>query len=1033
MRFKLKSLAKIFLLLMLCLTSIYSFGASSILTTNTSFNTEDEDYIEISVSLNVPKLGGTEISALIEDDNVFLSITELFGFLKVKAEVTPGFNLIEGFFIDEKASYIIDRVNNTITYKGKVYALKPRVLVRSETQLYLRLNYFGEIFGLECSFNFRSLSVTLNTSVELPIIKELRQEQMRKNIRQISGEIEADSTIGRKYPFFRLGSADWNIASTQEIGGKTSSRVGMNIGTALVGGEANLNLSYTPGTPFLPREQYYYWRYANNNQKILKQALVGKLSTNSTATLSSSVVGFQLSNTPTTYRRSYGTYTISHVTEPGWTVELYVNNVLLDYKKADASGFFTFDVPLIYGSTSIRLQYYGPWGEVRSEEKEISVPFNFLPQGTFEYKLTGGMLEDSTHAKFSRLNMDYGATNFLTMGAGVEYLSILEDNGGFIPFASSSIRIGSKALLSAEYSYQVKLKSHFNYRLLSGAQLELDYTIYDKNQTVVRTSYLEERKVGISLPIKIGKNAFYTRFAYENNLSSNYSYHTAELMIAGSIAGINTNLSTKAVAAGSQDPDIYSTLNLSFRLPFRFQFTPQAQYNYTRKEMMSAKGRLEKQVGRNGYLTLSYDHNFISNYSSIEAGLRFDLSFAKFGVTARRSAGKYTISENASGSIATDLKSSYVGASVRGNVGRGGLVFVPFVDINGNGIKDKGEPRAYGMDINMNGGRIEQSEKDTLIRVSELEPYADYLVTLNGNRFDNISWKIQHSTLKVAVDPNQFKHIDVPVSVVGEAAGYVYLRSGGKTKGLGRIIVNYYRNGTSLEASVLSEEDGYFSYMGLRPGKYVARLDKSQLDRVGMESTDYEFEFEIEEGEEGTYLDHIELFITKVGGNTAQEEAQKAKDTQEKEEKAKTIIYSETLQEKTTEKVTEIVAEKLTEKVVDTRDVKRAVKATQMATTSTKEMLYKVQFFALKSNAKVYQKLLPILSKFQKLEIRETYDTDGFYRYSIGSFEKRAEAAKMLLTLRLSGVNGAMVFAYDPIKEKEITIKSISYIPVNNE
>lgn len=990
MALKLTNWIKLGLFFLLFFTSISSFGANSDLNHSPLLVEEEEEgFVEISVFLNVPKIGGTEIGALIDGNNIFLSVTELFGFLKIKAEVTPGFNKIEGFFIEEKASYIIDRVNNIITYNGKVYTLKPGDLVRSETQLYLRLNYFGEVFGLECSFNFRSLSVTLNTSVELPIIKEMRQEQMRKNVRQISGEIEADSTIGRKYPFFRLGAVDWSIASTQEIGGNTSSRVGMNIGTALAGGEANASLSYTPGTPFELREQNYYWRYANNNLKVLKQAIVGKLSTNSISTLTSSVLGFQLNNTPTTYRKSYGTYTISDFTEPGWTVELYVNNVLIDYKKADASGFFTFDIPLIYGSTSVRLQYYGPWGEIRSEEKEINVPFNFLPQGTLEYNISGGILEDSTHAKYSRLNMDYGATRFLTMGAGVEYFSLL-DNGGFIPFANASVRIGSKLLISAEYSHQVKLKSHLNYRLLSGLQLELDYTIYDKNQTAIRTSYLEERRAAISIPMKLGKATFFTRLSYDNYISKNYSYNAVDLMIGGAIGGVNTNLSTKATFSGSQDPDIYSTLNLAFRLPLGFQFTPQAQYNYTRKEMMNAKGRLEKQIGRSGFLTLSYDHNFASNSSSIEAGLRFDLSFAKFGVTARRSGGKYTISENASGSIVTDLKSGYVGSSVRGNVGRGGLVFKPFVDINGNGIKDPGEPKAYGMDIQMNGGRVEYSEKDTLTRVSELEPYADYLVTLNGNRFDNISWRIQNKTLKVSVDPNQFKHIDVPVSVVGEAAGYVYLTSGGKTKGLGRIIVNYYRNGTKKVASVLSEDDGYFTYMGLLPGKYVAKLDLDQLARVGMESSNYEFEFEIEEGEEGTYLDNIELFITKSGGDTAEEE------------KDKTVIYSEKNTDKTTEKVAETVAEKVAEKASEKAIVKTPVKTPEKG-------YFQIQLFAGVRTIDFDKEFSALLREFQQLSISENYGSDGLYRYSIGTFTTRHSAVNAVRRIRALGWKDAFI------------------------
>lgn len=990
MHLKIKSSVKVILLTLFYLMSIYGYSANST-------QQDQEEYIEISVFLNVPKIGGTEVSALIKDKDILLSITDLFGFLKIKAEVSPGFDKIEGFFINEKSKYVIDRVNNTIEYNKKVYTLKPQDLVRSETQLYLKLNFLGEIFGLECSFNFRSLSVTLNTAVELPIIKEMRQEQMRKNIRQISGEIEADTTIGRSYPFFRFGAVDWNVSSSQEIGGATSSRIGMNIGTALAAGEANLSLNYTPGSSLNSREQYYSWRYANNNHKIVRQALVGKIGANSISTLSSSIIGFQISNTPTTYRKSYSTYTLSDVTEPGWTVELYVNNVLIDYKKADASGFFSFEVPLIYGSTSVRLQYYGLWGEVRSEEKEFNIPFNFLPKGTVEYKIAGGVLEDSTNAKFSRFNVDYGATNFLTFGAGVEYFSLLE-NGGFIPFINSSLRLGPNLLLSTEYAHQVKLRSNLNYRLFSNIQLELDYTRYNKDQTTIRTSYLEERKAALTFPIRLGNLSFFARLSYDNNISQNYTYNAADLMISGSMAGVNTNLSTKAISYGSNKTDIQSTLNLSLRLPFGFVLNPQVQYNYTNNQFISAKGKLDKQLRRNGFLTISFEQNFLSNTNSIEAGLRFDLSFGKFGVSARRSGDKYSFSESASGSILTDFKSKYISANVRGNVGRGGLLVLPFLDINGNGVRDEGEPKAFGMDLRMNGGRIEFSEKDTLIRVFELEPYADYLITLNGDRLDNISWVIQNKTVKVSIDPNQFKHIEVPVAVVGEAAGMVYLKSGKKIKGLGRIIVNYFRNGTKLVASVLTEEDGYFSYMGLLPGKYVAMLDKNQLSRVGMESKDYTFEFEIEEGIDGTYLDNIEFLLEKIGGEAPEEEAP------ESQPKSKTIIYSE--------KRSELAAN-------DTSQIT--------------ETLYKVQLFALSTNEKIYEKLLPILTKFQKIEIRETHATDSLYRYSIGSFKKRTEAAKALLTLRLSGVKGAMVFEYNAAKEKEITTRVISYIPKHNE
>ena len=85
-------------------------------------------------------------------------------------------------------------------------------------------------------------------------------------------------------------------------------------------------------------------------------------------------------------------------------MELYVNNVLVDYVKANASGFFSFEVPLVYGNSDIKLRFYGPWGEERTKIQRITIPFNFLPPKEFEYTVSSGTVEDGSnnlfHAQF---------------------------------------------------------------------------------------------------------------------------------------------------------------------------------------------------------------------------------------------------------------------------------------------------------------------------------------------------------------------------------------------------------------------------------------------------------------------------------------------------------------------------------------------------------------------------------------------------------------------------------------------------------
>jgi len=370
--------------------------------TNPLIAQEELQYDEFPVYVSVPYVGVTEIDAVISGEEVFLSVNGLFDFLKIKNLPSQNLEKISGFFINPDDTYIIDRVNNSIVFGNRTITLSEGDLIRSETNLYLRSDYFGKVFGLDCRFSFRDLTVTIDTKLELPRIREMRQDEMRKNITRLKGDISVDTTIGRSYPAFRFGMADWSVYASEQPGGLADGRLNLSLGSVIAGGEATASLTFYTETAFSEKQQYYMWRHVNNDRAWLRQIMAGKITTQAISSLYNPVVGVQLTNSPTTFRRSFGTYTLTDRTEPDWTVELYVNNVLVDYVKADASGFFTFEVPLVYGNTIVKLKFYGPWGEERTREQNISIPYNFLPHKEFEYTVSAGFVEDSTWSRFSR-------------------------------------------------------------------------------------------------------------------------------------------------------------------------------------------------------------------------------------------------------------------------------------------------------------------------------------------------------------------------------------------------------------------------------------------------------------------------------------------------------------------------------------------------------------------------------------------------------------------------------------------------------
>jgi cell division protein FtsN len=952
----------------------------------------DPVYDEISVFLQVKDIGQIEIPAIIQEDVAYLPIKEIFEFLNFKTTMSQSMDSISGFLISIKEPYIVDFKNLKINFQGKQFQLKKGEMIRTETNLYLRSNFFGEIFGLNCRFSFRNLSVSMQTTLELPAMREKRLEQMRQNINRVEGIIRADTLIQGKHPFFHVGMADWSMISTQDIGKKVDNRINMALGMVLAGGEANVLLNLNTNEQFTEKQQYYTLKYVNNDRSWLRQTILGKIGTDAVSSIYNPVVGIRFTNTPTTYRRSFGTYSVSDYTNPNWTVELYVNNILVDYKIADASGFFTFQVPLVYGNSLVKFKFYGPWGEERSKEQTLTIPFNFIPVKKLEYTASGGIVEDGKGSIFSRVNANYGLSKYMTLGAGVEYLSSVESNTT-MPFASFTARPLSNLILSEDYMYGVRSKTILNYQFPKNIQLELNYIKYDPGQKAVNYNYLEERKAIFTLPIKIKKSAFYNRMSYDKIIMPGTQYSTAEWLISGTLWGFNTNLTNNAMFSENSDPYIYSNLSTSIRLPKGYMLLPQAQFNYTHGQIISAKLGMEKYVFKNGFLSVSYENNFLSGTQMAQFGFRYDLSFAQAGFTVRQSESGTTTMEMARGSLIMDAKTHYFGANNRVSVGKGAIVFSPFLDLNCNNRWDPGEPKEFDLNIRISGGRPFQNEKDSTIRVVDLEPYTTYFVEFDQNSFNNVAWKLRKKTMNIIVDPNMFKLVEVPISVVGEVSGTISKKGQGESKGIGRIVVNFFNLKAQQVGKTLTEPDGYFNFLGLAPGKYYAQVDTTQLKRIQMKCEPDTLQFSIKQSRDGDIVEGKDFLLT----STKKEDEILPNEKVEVPQSAPAIVPFTDLHPDTTKVIPVKTSTDATRKIL------KDEKLSQVAT--PKDTAKKIVNNVKPSMAETPKKsLIQTIAKPNIIALPDTVNkpSDGLFYIQVGAFKIKENAKK--LSLKISGI-----------------------------
>lgn len=799
------------------------------------------DYEDAPITLFVEGIGQVEISGLVFKDEVYLPVKDIFDFLTIRNYVSADNENINGYIIQPEAGFQINKRVNKIMYRGKTFILDPGEMIMRGGTLYLKSDYFGRIFGLNCLFDKYSLAVELTTKLVLPVIREKQLELMRNNLKLLMAEKKADTTIGRKFKLLNLGSADWSAFTSQATGEKPITWLSVGIGAALAGGELNLLLNYRSNQTLNLKQQFYQWRYVNNDHAALRQVTAGKLFTKSISSLFGAVIGLQFTNTPTTYKRSFGNYVISNVTEPGWTVELYVNNVLIDFAKADAAGFYKFDVPLIYGNTMIQLKFYGPWGEVQTSEKFVSVPFNFMPVHQFEYNVSAGTVEDDQKSKFSRVQANYGLNRYITLGGGVEYLSTA-NQGKTIPFINTSVKIGQHILFNGEYAHQTSSKLILSYRLPSNLQADLSYTWYDKNQTAIRTNYLVEKKLVVSMPVHAGKNTYFTRLTLNqfSKLSSQFikpgydqKNTTAELLISAARSGIGINLTSFAAFNKQDNLRAYSNISANINLYKGLRFLPQVQYAYDEHQISTVRIVLEKNILKRCNVNLAYEKIFINTVyaNAVTASFRYDLAFAQTFSSIRKSKSGVVATQSARGGLLFDNKAGYLAANNQSGVGKGGIIFTPFLDVNNNGKRDPDEPAAGGVKVNINGGQIHYNKKDSAIMVTQLDAYVNYFAEVDGSGLQEVAWQIKNKKMNILVQPNEFKTIELPISIMGEVNGTVNLQDSAGTNGMGRIIVQIYNSLGELAGRTITEPDGYFSFMGLKPGLYIARIDAVQLQK----------------------------------------------------------------------------------------------------------------------------------------------------------------------------------------------------------
>ena len=821
---------------------------------------EEEEYEDFPIVLRVENLGNYNLEAIYYRDELYLPVISLFQKLKIYITHSPTLDTISGYVESEENSFFLDTKNGHLEFRDKIIRVDPDEWIHSSGDLFLSTALYESLFRFDIRFDFRSLTAHFRSDdFELPVIKLLRLERMRQNIGAIRGEIIVDTIYNRDYSIVNGLVFDWNLHLQQGSDRSPNYLIRNALGGELFGGEVNLQTVLGNRFETHWQNQYANWRYVNNDLSVVRQISAGNIYAPLFSRTNSRLFGVSLTNTPSTFRQSFGTYTIQKQTRPGWEIELYVNNVLVGFTTADASGEFSFEVPLVYGSSNITLRYYGPYGEEEIEEEFINIPFEFVPQNELEYQLHSGVSFDTLGYKFVHGRVSYGLNKRSTITVGYESY---EENiqSRHMPFIGASMLFFDNTMVNFNWVANTLYEANIMHRTNFGFTLEGQFLKYQTDQDAKLTPNNTETTLRVLYPFSLFKRRGMLRASYRRNSTSFRDFQFFESNLSFNLGRLNLGLLTNFYHTSQKN--VFAGINSSLHLPNQWTVYAYSLADVKNRQMNTVRLQVQKRFGHQFIGSFNFNHSFRENRPSFSLTAFIDLNKARASASFSTDGNNWNSSQSFFGSHLISNTAVPFSSFSRTNLGRGVLDVMFFLDINHNGIRDEGEPLIPNVSVNLNRGQQVLVENDTINRFISLEPYTQHILKIDPNSLESIYWQLDHTTLGVYPDPNQVKKLVIPVKPMAEIEGRILLDTGGDPLfPLNNVAVNIVDETGRVIHRTNSDPGGYFSYLGLAPGKYSLTLDESQLKSMNYTPVHRELEFTIQPTAEGEFLSGLDLVL----------------------------------------------------------------------------------------------------------------------------------------------------------------------------
>ncbi len=802
-----------------------------------------------------------------------LDLAQTVKALDFPIEVDARAGIAKGWFLHEDQRFVLDVRQKKLVIGKASQDISDTDVRNSPDGLCVDIAALKRWFPIHFEADLPNAQVKLISQAPLPVELQIeRRARQAKLQRAEAGDGPPMPTLKSPYEYFRAPALDVTAEAVveREPGAKTLTT--KQSYTILAAGEiAKLSSevylsSDNHGVPQEIRARLFRRSPEANLLGKLRatEFIVGDVSGRSSSLIAETEAGrgASITNTPLDAPQTFDRTTFRGDVPDGWEVELYRNGQLTTFIQSTTGGRYEFrDVPLVFGFNSFSIVAYGPQGQIKREQRNVTVGPQAVPPGQFWYAagafeagrnlVSLGTPSSTSDVRGARgfASVQYGVSAKTTLGLNVETLEYRRRQHSYVEASVAQtlgpIVAGATATVDVQGGQAFELLAFGN---VLGMDILTRHAAFNKYQSQrISESSLSRHALRVyaapplfGKPLPVSFDLVYDRRRNAPDLIDltnriNWSYrgivfaHESRLTTAvGNSANRNDTrwLNSLLWNAGWQDFRVRGELNYRLNQGVALERI-NAGIDWYQSERFQLRAQADwAPPSKTWRIGTSMNRLF----EAFSVGVRAEIGnrgAMVFGINL--ATGLSHSQEPQSGASAWRL-SRYRPAQT------GDARVHVFDVVNDNGRQDADEAPLAGVGFAAGSARSDDvSDAKGVIRVHALRPFAAQSLAIDLSTLPDASLRPKFSAVSLSPRPGISQTIEYPVLPTGDVDGTLRVAKNEQLIAAGGARVQVLDSTGKVVATASSDLEGYFTVEGLRYGRYALRIDPAQAQSLGFQ------------------------------------------------------------------------------------------------------------------------------------------------------------------------------------------------------